>query len=208
MSAIDELQRQASQLQATSQEAHAHLTCMSDTLKLMADNTATTADVDMAMRQLQSTMLEVGEHAAQEVQRACKELMHSNLATGAVENLGGAVDKLQLSMEEMACELRNMEEGLRKIEAGLGQLGQQTAAEHQVTRDVILAVRCFHLVVVETSFWETMQIELSAGRFRFIVHAPMLTYLILRRDIPTRTCGYCHHVRDTLTLRAKLSNTT
>ena len=113
-SALAELQKQAAQLQSTSQQAHTHLARMSNTLKLMADTTATASDVDVAVRQLRSTMLEVDERAAQKVQRVCSDLQ-ANLSKEVayvriVSAVGFEVDQLRLTAEEMACEVRKLEE--------------------------------------------------------------------------------------------------
>ena len=127
-SAVSELQREAALLQSTSQEAHTHLEYMSDTLKLMADDTTTAADVDVAVRQLNSTMLEVGDQAAGKVQRVCSDL-HVTLSK-EVAAVGFAVDQLQLTVEELARELRRLESGLEK-------LGEQVATEAQISREAI-----------------------------------------------------------------------
>ena len=94
-SAASELQREAALLQSTSQEAHMHLLCMSDVVQLMADTSATAADVEVAVRQLKSTMLVCKEQAAHQVQMVCSELL-ANLSKEEVA-LSFAVDQLQLS---------------------------------------------------------------------------------------------------------------
>lgn len=126
--AVDELQRQAAQLQSTSQQAHAHLSCMRDTLKIMADKTAQAADVDWALRQLQGTMLEVGDQAAREVQRVCSEVHHS--LSKDLDMVFFAVDQLRGSAEEIASELRS-------LEARLEALGQHVKAEAHLTREAV-----------------------------------------------------------------------
>ena len=112
---------------------------MSDALQVMADSTATAADVDVAVRQLKSTMLDVDEKAVQQVQRVCSKL-HASLSEDVVA-VGFAVDQLRLTVEEMAC-------GVRRLEAGLEKLGEQVATEAQISREAmhdghasILAVR-------------------------------------------------------------------
>lgn len=135
--AVVELQSQALQLQKMSQEANMHLACMGDALQLMADQGATAADVDFAMRQLHSTMLDVGDAACQEVQRVCGELQHRLSKDVAVF----AVDQLRGSVDEIATELKGLERGMEKLE-------EHAAAEAQLTREemhdghaCILAVR-------------------------------------------------------------------
>ena len=72
-----------------------HLLCMSDVVQLMADTSATAADVEVAVRQLKSTMLVCKEQAAHQVQMVCSELL-ANLSKEEVA-LSFAVDQLQLS---------------------------------------------------------------------------------------------------------------
>ena len=93
--AASELQREAALLQITSQEAHMHLLCMSDVVQLMADTSATAADVEVAVRQLKNTMLVCKEQAAHQVQMVCSELL-ANLSKEEVA-LSFAVDQPQLS---------------------------------------------------------------------------------------------------------------
>ena len=123
---MSELQKQAAQLQSTSQQAHTHLACMSDTLKIISDESAKAADVDVALRQLQGTMLEVGDQAARAVQRACSEVL-SRLSKD-IGTLTLVVDQLQGSVEEMTADLQ-------KVQVGLDHLGHQAAAEEQLTRE-------------------------------------------------------------------------
>ena len=139
--AVGELQRQAAHLQSTSQQAHTHLECMSDTLKTMADESAKAADVDVALRKLQGTMLEMGDQAARSVQRACSEVLRR--LSEDIGTLVLAVDQLQGTMDEMAEDLKN-------LQVKLDELGQQVAAEGQLTREAvhdnmasIMAVRFF-----------------------------------------------------------------
>lgn len=140
--AVGELQRQAAQLQSASRQGHRHLTCMKETLMIMADQSAKAADVDMALRQLQGTMLEVGDQAALEVQRVCSKVLR-----GLSKDIGMlmlTVDQLQGSVEEMAADLKN-------LQVGLDCVGRQVATEAQLIKEgvhdsmaSIMVVRFFY----------------------------------------------------------------
>ena len=124
--AVGELQRQAAQLQSTSQQAQTHLACMSDALKIMGDEAAKAADVDVALRQLQGTMLEVGDQAAQEVQRACSEVLR---------RLSQEIGTLELAVEQLQDSVEKIAEGLQNLQVGLDELGNQVTTEAQLTRE-------------------------------------------------------------------------
>ena len=126
--AAGELQRQAAQLQSTSQQAQTHLACMSDALKIMGDEAAKAADVDVALRQLQGTMLEVGDQAAQEVQRACSEVLR---------RLSQEIGTLIFSVEQLQGTMKEMAEDLKSLQVKLDALGQQVTAEGQLTREAV-----------------------------------------------------------------------
>ena len=101
---------------------------MSDTLKIMGDEAAKAADVDVALRQLQGTMLEVGDQAAQEVQRACSEVLR---------RLSQEIGTLIFSVEQLQGTMKEMAEDLKSLQVKLDALGQQVTAEGQLTREAV-----------------------------------------------------------------------
>lgn len=145
--AVHHLHEQMAEVRSTSDLAHKHLASLEGTLEVMRDTSATAADVDAAVRQMESTMLSVNDSSWRAVQRACNQL-HRDLAKD-IDTVFVSVGELSMRVEELSCELQRLEEEMQNgFKTLASQIAEETGLIGQIVQDgtaTVLAV-CFHFL--------------------------------------------------------------